>query len=392
VPYNWFDTIRLLLTSTLLLIAACSGDDPYKDRLSALESDKDTLKIALAWPYDGEKGGTKVTVKQGVELAIDEVNNNGGILGRDLVLELYNDQRDVNVGLRNAQLISQNESLFAVIGHLDSYISIPTTPTYTSSGLIVLNPGSTDSALTLQGDEHLFRILSTNEVQGQQLAQHLERIGKRRVMIFYVNNSYGLALANSFENQVVKQGMVVVDRRAYDKFSRDHGRTMADWKSFYDFDSIFFAGSMPEGIEIVREIREAGIDVDIYAGAGLDSLEFVEQGGGEVSGTKVISFFHPGVAKPSIKTFVEGYKAAYGIDPVEASAALGYDAVKLLAVATNKAGSLDRTKVAIEMRAMEGWEGATGHYSFDENGDVVGKMLVLTEVNDGQFQSPIIIQ
>lgn len=385
-------TMRLLTPLLVLLLAACGSDNPYEDRLEALEENTQTLNIALAWPYDADKGGTKTTIRQGVELAIDEVNSSGGVLGRKLKLSLYNDQRDINVGLRIAQRISQDESLFAVIGHLDSYISMPTSMTYEHAGLIVINPGSTDSALTLRGDQHLFRTLSTNDEQGKQLARYLQRTGKKRVMVYYVNNSYGLALANSFENEAVKQKITIVDRRAYDKFSRDHARTMQDWNSFHDFDSIFLAGSMPEGIEIIREIRESGINVDIFAGAGLDSLDFVADGGDDIAGTKVISFFHPAVNTPSVQDFVKAYCTAYGSDPVEASAALGYDAVKLLAESVNKAQTLERDAVTAQIRSMTGWQGGTGRYEFDENGDVVDKMLVLTQVENGQFTNPVLIQ
>ena len=385
-------TMRLLTPLLVLLLAACGSDDPYENRLDALEDNEETLNIALAWPFDPDPGGTKTTIRQGVELAVDEVNRNGGVLGRKLKLSLYNDQRDINVGLRIAQQISQDESLFAVIGHLDSYISMPTSTTYEFAGLIVLNPGSTASALTRRGDRHLFRTLSTNDEQGTQLARYLQKTDKKRVMVYYVNNSYGLALANSFENEAVKQKITIVDRRAYDKFSRDHTRTMQNWKSFHDFDSIFLAGSMPEGVEIIREIRDAGIDVDIFAGAGLDSLDFVQTGGDNIEGTKVISFFHPDVDEPSVQDFVKAYREAYGTNPVEASAALGYDAIKLLAESANKANTLERDAVAAQIRSMTDWQGATGRYEFDDKGDVVAKMLVLTQAENGQFTNPVLIQ
>jgi len=384
--------MRLLTPLLVLLLVACGSDDPYENRLDALEDNEETLNIALAWPFDPDLGGTKTTIRQGVELAVDEVNRNGGVLGRKLKLSLYNDQRDINVGLRIAQQISQDESLFAVIGHLDSYISMPTSTTYEFAGLIVLNPGSTASALTRRGDRHLFRTLSTNDEQGTQLARYLQKTDKKRVMVYYVNNSYGLALANSFENEAVKQKITVVDRGAYDKFSRDHTRTMQDWKSFHDFDSIFLAGSMPEGVEIIREIRDAGIDVDIFAGAGLDSLDFVQTGGDNIEGTKVISFFHPDVDEPSVQDFVKAYREAYGTNPVEASAALGYDAIKLLAESANKANTLERDAVAAQIRSMTDWQGATGRYEFDDKGDVVAKMLVLTQAENGQFTNPVLIQ
>ncbi len=376
----------------LLALSACEKDSLEERRSVGVQANMETLNIALAWPFDQATSGTKTTIREGIELAIREVNDSGGLLGRRIELHLFDDQRNINVGLKNAQSIVQREDLFAVIGHLDSYISIPAAPTYERSGLLVLNPGSTAAELTLQNNQHLFRTLSTNNEQGRQLARHLKSVGKRRIVIYYVNNDFGIATANSFENEAIRQDLTIVDRRSYAKFSRDHTRTMEDWKNYYEFDAFFLAGSMPEGIDIVKSVREAGIDVDIYAGAGLDSLEFVRNGGAAVNGVRVITFFHPEINWPSVQDYVSAYRNEYKVDPIEASSALGYDTIKLLAASIADAGTLDRTAVANSMRGITGWEGATGRYEFDENGDVVNKMLVLTTIRDGKYTEPVIIQ
>jgi branched-chain amino acid transport system substrate-binding protein len=375
----------LLLTLLLTGLAGCADDDPPTVRLKALESDESALRIALAWPIDPENRGTKTTIIQGVDLAVNEVNAGGGLLGRQLEVVKYDDARSINRGLRLAKEIADDKSLFAVIGHLDSYISVPTSTAYEFTGLITMNPGSTDSALTASGYQHLFRLLPTHEIQGQQLARHFKKAGYKRVLIYYIDNSYGLALSNSFESEAVKLDISISDRRSYDKGSRDHERIMEDWRNFYEFDAIFLAGSMPEGTTIVRAARSVGITQDIYGGGGLDTSQFVEDGGADVQHTFVISFFHSDIDEDSVRSFTEAYTRAYGKPPVEASAALGYDAVKLLAEGVSRSGSLDRGLVAAEIRALQGWEGATGPYTFDEKGDVIDKMLVLNQAVDGRF-------
>lgn len=387
---------RYLLTIFLALfvISGCSDNDPYKDRFEAVTANKDTLKIALAWPLEQDNRGTKTTILQGVQLAVKEVNAGGGVLGRKLKIVQFDDGRSINEGLILAQTIAEDKSLFAVIGHLDSYVSVPTSTTYEFSGLITLNPGSTDAQLTQAGYEHLFRLIPKDAVQGEELAKHFKANGIKKVVVYYVNNSYGRELANSFERQALDLDLSIVDRRAYDKSSREHFRTMSDWRKFYKFDAIFLAGSMPEGTDIIREAKEAGITEKIYTGAGLDSRAFIDQGGADVENTYVVSFFPLNNDNSNVqrdfddsaaREFSNAYQAEFGSPPTEAAAALGYDAVKLLAMATKKAGNLHRDQVAEAIRLSQGWVGSTGPYHFDESGDVDDKLMVINQVIDGNF-------
>jgi branched-chain amino acid transport system substrate-binding protein len=385
----------LVLTSTVFFLSSCiDSKSPYENRLEALNENKKTLNIALAWPYNVENRGTKTSIIQGVDLAVKEINANGGILNRKIKIIKFDDGRSINDGMKVAQKIADDKSLFAVIGHLDSYISVPTSTTYEFSGLITINPGSTDAKLTLAGYPHLFRLISKNAIQGEKMAEYFQAKGLKKIVIYYVNNSYGMTLANAFERVALDLGITVVDRRAYDKSSRDHSRTMQDWRQFYQFDAIFLAGSMPEGPEIIRQAKFAGITEGIYAGAGLDSLAFLESGGADVENTNVVSFVPLDYKRSNrdldiddseIRRFADAYYSEYGSLPREAAPALGFDSVMLLAKAVEKVGSLDRDKVSEEIRNSKGWVGSTGIFNFDENGDVDDKLMVINQVINGEF-------
>jgi branched-chain amino acid transport system substrate-binding protein len=375
-------------------LGACGRHDAYTERLKTIEANKDKLYIALAWPYEEDDLGTKMTIVNGINMAVDEVNSAGGVLGRTVEIKKFNDGRNVNTGLRVAQDIAEDKSLLAIISHLDSYIAIPTSTTYELSGLININPGSTDPRLTASGHQHLLRMLSTNPVQGAQLAQYFNEKQFKKILIYYINNPYGQALANSFEKKAKELGIEIVGRRGYYKSSQDHSRNMRVWSSYREFDAIFLAGSMPEGPTIVKAARDAGITQPIYAGAGLDSAAFTESGGEGVDDTHVVSFFPQNYAsnqdlldfdKTKMQSFVDAYTKRFGLPPVESTAALAYDSINLLVDAIKAVDSLDHDKIVKHIRANTGWTGAAGPHNFNAVGDVEGKLLVINQVVDGKF-------
>ena len=165
--------IKLLsLLALMSALLSCSNDEPHTQRFQAIYEDTENLNLALVWPYVKENRGTKMTIVNGIDLAFKEINQNGGVLGRQLKLKKFDDGRSINTGLTIAQKIAEDDSIFAVLGHLDSYISISTSKTYELTGLITINPGSTDDKLTQSGFSHVFRTVPKNSVQGQKLALH----------------------------------------------------------------------------------------------------------------------------------------------------------------------------------------------------------------------------
>ncbi|WP_197484031.1 ABC transporter substrate-binding protein [Halioglobus sp. HI00S01] len=397
-----FKRLSLRILAVLVLggaLYACSENSGYDARLKTIESNKDELVIALAWPLEREGRGTKMTILDGASLAMNEINAAGGLKdGRKIVLKPFDDERKIDKGLIEAERIAEDKSIFAVIGHLDSYISLDTSTTYEVSGLLVLNPGSTDARLTKKGHKHLFRLVPKNDEQGEALANYFKDNGISKVLLYSINNAYGHALAKSFSARARASGVDIITSEKYYRNSAEHRENFEYWEQFFDFDAIFLAGSMPEGADIIRIIRETGIDEPIFAGAGLDSTSLIDLGGQSVEDVNVISFFPLGFSQESsnldpgnldsqkITAFSNAYEAAYEEPPVESAAALGYDAVKLIAHAVNTAGTLERGAVAKVIRDQQGWLGVAGQYKFDDGGDPLGKLMVINKVKDGEFR------
>jgi len=145
------------------------------------------------------------------------------------------------------------------------------------------------------------------------------------------------------------------------------------------------AGSLPEGAQIIRAAREVGIEVPIFAGDGLDSLDLIKLGGQAVESTEVTSFFHPNAPAPAVREFNEKFFKRYNKFP-DTSAALGYDAVRLLAHAMTRAKTTVPKKVAMELHNLRGWPGVTGEHGFDDAGNVLNKIIIMQVVRNGKFE------
>lgn len=370
---------RVLLLFCVFLVA-CGQSDPATERAEQAATATGPIVVGVAWPLSTAKG----TLANGVKMAVNDINNHGGVLGRKIKVIMKDDKLSVSKGLIIAQQFANNPNMIAVIGHLNSYISIPASAVYQFAGLVMISPGSSGQRLTHQGFNLVFRTIPNDKSQGRQLAEYAAKRHYKKVIIYYIKNAYGLDLANYFEKRAEALGIDVVDRRSYDKASRNYRQVLQDWQSLYNFDAIFLAGSLPESADIIREMRSVGIKVPVFGGAGLDSTQLIKLGGKPVEGTVVTSFFAPDAPNPMVRKFDAGYEARYGELP-DSSAAGGYDAINLLAYAITKAHSTVPAKIAYVLHHTVGWVGVTGVHTFNKNGDVVNKKIVLKIVRNGKF-------
>lgn len=336
--------------------------------------------IGVAWPFAANND----LFNEGIDLAVKEINENGGINGRELKLLKADDGAELEKGLKIAQSFAENKAIQAVIGHRNSFISIPASAIYEQAGLVMLSPASTASGLTQNGYKHIFRCIPSDDEIARQMAVYLAGQGHRRMVIAYSDDSYGTGLANSFEDQAKTQGITIVDR--FDNYTglEDLKRLHGKWQAF-GFDGIFIAENMPEGAQFIFDAGQAGIHVPFFGGNTLESPLLSSIGGKAAEGAIVGSVFNPNLNRPEVESFVLGFSQAYHKMP-NSYAALGYDAVKILAAAIEKSDSQNRSTVAERLRNMGSWLGASGIHEFDANGNDRGDLVVLKELHDGKLQ------
>ncbi|HOR85410.1 MAG TPA: ABC transporter substrate-binding protein [Bacillota bacterium] len=352
----------------LLVLAGCTRPAEPQD-----------IVIGVVWPFKTNNN----LFNESIDLAVKEINAGGGINGKELKLLKEDDGSEVVKGLSIAESLARNKSVRAVIGHRNSFISIPASAIYSQAGLTMLSPASTAKELTRNGYRNVFRNLPGDDKIAQRLAGHMARLGVKQMVIYYTADAYGTGLANLFEDQAKLLGITIVDRFNYYSNVEELKRLYSRWQAF-GFDGIFIATAMPGAANFIHDAGQAGIKGPFIGGNALDSKELIAIGGEAAEGTLVGSAFNPNSERPEVKSFITSFRQQYHLDPT-ANAALGYDAVKMLAAAMEKAGTEDRASVADGLRDLGRWRGVCGVHELGETGDDLGNLVILKQLQNGKF-------
>lgn len=368
------------------LCSACLGArSPSEERSLRAARGKGDVVIAAVWPWELRK---ELRYGDGLDMAVDELNGAGGVLGRKVRLVRYDDKESVDEGRVVAERIVADPEIVAVIGHLQSYVTVPAAAVYDLSGLVLLAPTATDPELTARGYRHVFRASFSQAAIGRQLAQIAAERGHKRVAIEYIRNNYGRGLANAFEESAGGLGLTIAARQSYDPSEQASERTfeptLREWKGV-ELDAVFLAGEVPSAAYFVASARAAGIGAPIIGGDAMGTPALMQVAGASADGMVVAAFFHPDEPRPEVQRFVELFRKRHGVVP-DAGAAVGYDSVRLLAQAMQRAQSTVPSEVAKALRDTRDWPGVTGRFAFDEHGDMVGRRLVKTVVRNGRFE------
>lgn len=368
----------------VLCIAVSACREPALPRGQAQAQAGGPVTIAAAWPWESR---TTLLYGQGLQMAVDEINAAGGVLQRPLTVLREDDHETVDRGRLVAQRLAQNNDVVAVIGHMQSYVSLPAAAIYDLFGIVHLAPTATDPRLTRQGYRRLFRMTFTDRETGAQMADFAVTRGFRRVAIYYIRNAYGRSLANAFEERALELGVEMADRQSYDPNAVAGDRALTDilasWQDL-NLSAIFIAGEPREAAAMIRAARERGIDVPVLGGDALGTPDFVSLGGRAVEGTVIATAFHPADERESARRFTAAFRQRYGLLP-DASAALAYDAVRLLAHGMSRAESVDPDAVAAALHATTGWSGVTGPVAFTDEGDLVERAIGRVVVRNGEL-------
>lgn len=382
-----FPFARYALRSAALLLllagSACSSTRAAGDERTEPKTTGDVM-VAAVWPWEAHK---EVRYGEGIDMAVDEVNAAGGIQGRNLRVVRFDDHESVNEGRLIAQKIASDPNFVAVIGHLQSYVTVPAAAIYDLAGLVMIAPAATSEELTSMGYQRVFRTIFTDRAVGSQMADYAAAKGYARTAIYYVRSPYGRDLANAFEERAAAAGVSVVGRASYDPAqdlsAAGLSTVLREWKQS-DLDAIFLAGEVPQAGSLIRAIRESGIDVPVLGGDAMSSPGLIQVGGPAVEGTVVAASFSPQDPRPEVQKFAASFQRRFGGAP-DPGSALGYDAVHLLAHAMNTAKSTDPQRVAETLHTMPAWGGVTGPFAFSPSGNLMERQMVKVVVRSGDF-------
>ena len=369
-----------------LTVGACGrSGSPAAARAARAERGTGDIVVGVAWPWAARK---QVRYGEGLDMAVAEINSAGGVIGRRIVLRREDDRESVDEGELVAQRLANDPAVVAVIGHLQSYVSVPASAIYDLSGLIMIAPTATDPELTAHGYSRVFRATFTDTEVGRQMAEYAAGRGYKRIGIYYIRSDYGRNLANAFEERANDLGLSIPLRQSYEPSdpagSDNFGPVLRGWRDA-GLDAIFLAGEVPSAARAIVAAREEGISVPIIGGDAMSSGELISVAGRAAEGTVVATAFHADEPRPEVRRFTTAFEKRYGAPP-DAGSALGYDVMRLLAAAMERSGTVLPDSVASALHSLRDWKGVTGSFTFDSVGNLVGRPIAKMVVHDGAFE------
>ncbi|MCP5003457.1 MAG: ABC transporter substrate-binding protein [Planctomycetes bacterium] len=363
--------VRILAVLLLLHLSACSRSDEKRAHRAA--KNMGDIVIGIVLPSLGHDS----FCLEGVYLAVEELNNSGGVLGRKIKLICRDDSSKIEKGLDIAREFAGNHDMVAVVGHIASDVAIPASLIYEHNKIVFISPGATNVRLTNHKFKYIFRNVATDKHFVERLIKLAKWKKFNNIITVYENSVFGKGLTYLFNIGTSGTGIEVVFELAFNReddigireIILDHGGMLRK----LDIDAIFIASLMPNLATTITAIRELGITIPILVAADLDWQELYGLVG-DVAAEIYISSTH--LPESDIeKEFSENFYAKYGKLP-NIYSALTYDAIKVLASTMEVTGTTEPYRVMEMLHLVKDWEGVTGKQSFDDSGDLVERSII----------------
>ncbi len=333
------------------------------------------IKIGLVAPFEGLYRTLGYQVLPAVKLALAERNEAGGVNGHMVELVALDDGQDPTVAAQRAREMAVDPGVLGVIGHFDDETTLAALSTYYRNGLALVVPSATATEITHRGYSQTFRLGADNDLLGVTAARYavVDRGASHLAVIRGQED-----LVDSFVAAVREEGAaVVLDLRAH-----EDGFLIALAKKRPDM--VFFGGAALEGGELLLQLQEAGLEIPLLGGNGLNSPRLVQIAREAAAGTTYVTITPP----LEDQSFIEGYTALSGVSP-DPTAALAYDATCLLLNALQKAiaveGKPTRHGVIAALSQSEAYDGLTARISFDEQGQALNPHVYVYEIVDARY-------
>lgn len=343
--------------------------------------EKKVVKIGAILPLTGDAAKYGEAAKKGMDLAVEEINGKGGILGKRLEIDYEDSQANASNAVSAFRKLIDIQHIKFVLGPLSSTDVLAVAPIANKDKVIIFTPTASAPQITYAGD-YIFRNVMSDLYDGQAMAAYaIKEMRKKTSAIFYINNDFGIGLKNSFKEQFEKMGGKIVLEISFERGEDDYRSQITKIKDTHP-DVVFLVGQA-EMAEILREMKEMGLKLPIVSFSMFEDPDILKVAGDAAEGVVyTYRVFDPNGKNPAIKHFVEGYEKKYSTQP-DIFAGLSYDATRILALALKK-GNFEVERVKEAIYGIKDFPGVVGKTSFDKNGDVK-KSIGIKKIENGKF-------
>jgi branched-chain amino acid transport system substrate-binding protein len=301
------------------------------------------ILFGVSGPLTGPNAQYGAQWKAGFDLALEEINGNGGVLGRPLAYVFEDSQSDPRQSVAIAQKFVNDPKIVIELGDFSSPASMAASPIYQRAGLVQFGFTNSHPDFTKGGDFIWSPSISQADSQPLLADLAIKTLGLRKVAVLHLNTDWGRTSKDVFVKAVAERGGAVVAAEGYQADEKDFRSTLVRVRDAKP-DGIVLISYYADGALIAAQVRTTGIALPLVAVGSVYSPKFIELGGAAVEGVFTNTTFFPDEPRAEVQNFVKRFRARYQREP-DAFNAYAFDAVVLAAAAIRTAGSVDRKAI-----------------------------------------------
>ena len=339
------------------------------------------IKIGAVSPLTGEAATFGLSTKNGMELAVEEWNAAGGLLGKKIKLIVEDDKGDPAEGAAVFSKLIQQDKVVAIVGGITSRVALAGAPIAQAAKVPMISPTATNEKVTQVGD-YIFRSCFIDPFQGTVAARfaYNDLSIRKAAEIFDFGNDYSKGLAETFKASLESLGGQVVASEGYPSGATDFKAQLTKIVQAKP-DCLYIPAYYNDVGLIAKQARELGYKGPLVGSDGWDSSELVKIAGNSVDGGFFTNHYSKDDTRPVVQSVVQKYSGKYGAAP-DALAVLAYDGMNIMLDAIKRAGKTNNEAIRDSLKATD-LAAVGGQIRFDEFRNPV-KSVVIIEIKDGQ--------
>lgn len=386
-----FIAILLMVAMLVTVFAGCGqtaeASKPAEENKSTAKAEAknetDPIKIAYVGPLTGDSAEYGQTMSNAVQIAVEDINAQGGINGQLFELVSYDDKNDATEATTVAEKVCADKSIVAVIGHFSSGVAMAAASVYEENGMpyIAISAAHPD----LCEGEYIFRNNALYDTEASSVLQTIASKGAAKYGILVENSDAGVSVTTQVENWLEQFGDAYTPELAtiqrFDSGATDMNAQIQEFIAA-GCEVVYTNAAYAQVVPFITQYRTYDQDVEFIISAACFSPTFLEAAGENAEGCVLATSFFYGSTNEAVKAFVDKYTEKYGSNPSN-FCGQSYDAAFSYFYAIEKAGSSDRDAIRDALHEIE-FEGLTGAMSYNEIGECL-KQQTLVGVENGQW-------
>jgi branched-chain amino acid transport system substrate-binding protein len=376
----------IMIASAIVIFCSISG-------MAAENGETDqnsTIKIGAIYNLEGSQSPLDIPSAKGAKLAVKEINDNGGINGREIELILCDGKTDPIAIEECARQLIYSDNVSAIIGFSDTDMVLAAAPIAAEAKTVFITSGATSPKLPEQIEDYLFLACFGDNVQAAAGAEYAHNSMDLKTCYLLIDEDmeFTRLLGRYFKEKYTQLGGEILLEDTYQGGTKDFSAQIDALKDLDLAPDMLYISSGPDdaGV-IIKKLRDEGYNQPIFGGDSFDTPKLVNIAGKNTS--NVFFATHALMDEENstevVKEFISAYKSEYGAAPESAFAALGFDAVMLLADAIRRAGLDDREAILAALPNSEDVEGVTGTISYENDSRIPKKGVTIVSIVNGTF-------